>query len=91
MGPGAVSTMVLATTLAFFACVCSVVVAAAALLPRDGTWFAISAGAFGAPLLLTAIAARSSFRRAVTALLARRAEEAVPLFAREAHSVDAME
>ncbi len=76
MGPGAVSTMVLATSLSFVASVCAF--AAAGLLDYEtGTAGAVLAAALTAvPLLATAVAARSAFARGVGALLERRSDDA---------------
>ncbi len=75
MGPGAVSTMVLATSLAFFASVCSI--AAAALFSYDTGDKGVFVGTaiLAAPIAATAVAARLGFTAGIAALLRRRSDD----------------
>jgi hypothetical protein len=95
MGPGAVSTMVLATSLAFFGSCCALVAAALIawrhVVGAGGLVFAFVA--IAAPVAATAVVARRAWTAGIAALSSRRSDDAaaVPLSTRPGGNLDALE
>lgn len=93
MGPGAISTMIGATSLAFFAC-WGAFAAAGFFSFHHVVGYGAGAVSLLMPLLATAWAARSAWRQGVAALLGRRSDDAAPpvsVSSRDAPSLDALE